>query len=558
MLAKHKVALIASVPDVFEDGVELQRGENVFKRVLSVIKKLNNLGYGVDPELKLSLVHNPQDGKLPLSQDHLDRKYREVLNKEYDLTFSNLITITNVPINRYKESLEENNMLECYQKTLVEAYNATTISGLMCRYLISVDYKGYIYDCDFNQAIDIKTKKFEEKLFWDLDLDKIDSEITFSDHCYACTASYGSSCSGAIVTEIEEEIDQVIKDETIIDNVKDYYGKELSDSTDLKTSACCTTETIPSHVKKALSYVADEVVIKYYGCGSPIPVALENCSILDLGCGTGRDSFVLSYLGGESCLIYGIDMTKEQIEIAEKYRDTHAKRFSYNEPNTTFIHDYIENVDNHFKHGSLDIITSNCVMNLVNDKEAVFKKTFKLLKNGGEFYFSDVYSDRRVPEEVRNNPIIYGECLGGALYINDFFRLAKKSGFVEPREIKRTPIELDDEIKDITGNIKFYSITFRLWKIEGLENKCEDYGQIAIYKGGVKESPSRFDLDNEHFFEKGRAERLCGNTALMLSASRFGKYFDIIGNTDTHYGEYTVCGTMVQDDQLNIEKGSCC
>ncbi len=342
--------------------------------------------------------------------------------------------------------------------------------------------------------------------------------------------------------------------------IQKYYGEELQGIADLQTKACCTIESYPDHIQEALSEVADEIKNKYYGCGSPIPEVVEGMKILDIGCGTGRDVYVLSKLVGENGFVYGIDMTKNQIDIAEKYIDYHTEKFGYRKPNVKFIYDFIENLDEYFEENSIDIIISNCVFNLIFDKETVLSKIYKILKNGGEFYFSDNFSNRRIPEELKDIPILYNECISGAMYQKDFVRLARKIGFPDPRIVKENKTVINNkEIEDLIGNISLSSITYRLWKIEGLEDACEDFGQIAIYRGGIPTSKHRFVLDKTHIFEKNRPDRVCGNTALMLSATRFKPYFEIIGDFSTHFGEFKECGTVVtlDDGNSSTSKNSC-
>lgn len=339
------------------------------------------------------------------------------------------------------------------------------------------------------------------------------------------------------------------------EEVKNYYGKEIQSSSDLKTSACCPLDAIPPHVRGVLPLITDEIHDKYYGCGSPIPLALKGLRVLDLGCGSGRDSYAMSYLVGEDGFVYGIDMTKEQIEVARKHRQPQSEKFGYSQPNTNFILDYMENMHHHFEKASLDLITSNCVINLTSDKELVLSRAYDILKEGGEMYFSDIYADRRIPEELQDHPVLRGECLGGALYINDFRRTARRVGFPDPRMVSKREIEISDpEIKKLLGHVRFCSITFRLFKLKGLEDLCEDYGHIAIYKGGIPEAPFRFDLDRGHGFEKNKPERVCGNTALMLSETRFKEYFQVFGSFEEHFGEFN-CGASSQDSS---EKISCC
>ncbi|MDH5655830.1 MAG: methyltransferase domain-containing protein, partial [Spirochaetia bacterium] len=288
-------------------------------------------------------------------------------------------------------------------------------------------------------------------------------------------------------------------------------------------------------------------------------LSLEGMKVLDLGCGTGRDVYIASKLVTEKGSAFGIDMTDSQISVAKKHLPGMMKKFGYQGPNADFIHDEIEAIDRHFPEKSLDIIISNCVINLLQDKSSVLKKIYNILKYGGEFYFSDIYADRRLPEEVQNNPLLHGECLGGALYTNDFIRMARNAGFSDPREISSHEINIDKpEIKNLTGNAKFYSITYRLWKLENLEDRCEDYGHIAVYKGGLEESPFSFALDGGHIFEKNKPERVCGNTALMVSKTRFSKYFQIIGTFDEHFGDFDSCSTSAASDEGGSSSVSGC
>jgi len=345
----------------------------------------------------------------------------------------------------------------------------------------------------------------------------------------------------------------------ILQSVKDYYGNVLKSNKDLKTTACCTSDSIPAYLKEILPEIAHEVTSKFYGCGSPIPLVLDGMRVLDVGCGTGRDVYLAARLVGEGGFVSGIDMTEEQIGVAKKHIREHTKRFGYPKENVQFIHDYIETLPKHFSGESLDLVMSNCVINLVKDKEGVVNQIYKILKFGGEFYFSDIYADRRVPEELRENPVLYGECLGGALYYKDFERIARKAGFIDPRIISKEVVDItNDKIKDLIGNITFYSITYRLWKLRGMEDGCEDYGRIATYLGTVPEAPHRFVLDNTHLFEKNRPERVCGNTARMLMDTRFKDIFRVTGSFDEHFGLFEGCGTTAYFSQNNGSNGSCC
>lgn len=550
---KYGVKVIASLPSVFEDSTTKQRGFGVYDTTIEILKKLNDMGYSKG-DLKLDLVYNPVGTYLPAPQAQLENEYKTILKEKFDIEFNSLATIVNMPIKRFKFDLKKQGLLDEYMNNLKDKYNENTLNNVMCKRVLSIDYAGYIYDCDFNMALEKRVKGYEDTNFWDIDFNNFKPEITFDSHCYACTVNSGSSCHGEV---IKEEFNAQ-------DNAKEYYGEVLSSSEDLKTTACCTLDMIPKRVRDTLPYIMDEIKDRYYGCGSPMPLSLEGQTMLDLGCGSGRDVYILSKLAGQSGFAYGIDMTENQINVAKKYQEEQTKRFEYKEKNTEFIHDYIENIDKHFEENSIDIVTSNCVINLLEDKRAILKKVYKLLKEGGEFYFSDVYSNRRLPEHIKKDKVLHGECLGGALYANDFVRFAIEAGFVEPRIVSSKEIEItDDEMKKVIGKTKFYSITYRLWKIEGLDSVCEDYGQFAIYKGGIAESELEFQLDANHLFEINRPEHVCKNTADMLSKTRYKDYFEIMGNTDIHFGEFKGCETLAttyekeSQNEIDLSCGCC-
>ena len=345
------------------------------------------------------------------------------------------------------------------------------------------------------------------------------------------------------------------------DDVKEYYGKILQKTEDLKTNACCVDDGMPRHLKDALANIHDEVLAKFYGCGLIMPERLEGAKVLDLGSGSGRDCYVLSQFVGEKGSVIGVDMTDEQLVVAREHITYHQDRFAYSTPNTQFLTGYIEKLDElELEENSFDIIVSNCVINLSPDKEAVLKQAYRLLKPGGEIYFSDVYADRRVPVELVDDPVLFGEGLSGALYWNDFENLAKKTGFLDPRLVTDRPITVDNEVIEAKlGHINFFSATYRLFKLEGLEPSCEDYGQAVIYKGGIKYHEEVLYLDKHHAIEKGKIFPVCGNTYRMLNETRFNEYFDFIGDWETHYGIFDGCGEPVPFDRNDMSSEmSCC
>ena len=330
--------------------------------------------------------------------------------------------------------------------------------------------------------------------------------------------------------------------EITLEAVRNYYGRVLQHSDDLQTSACCTAERLPPRLAEIEALIHPEVKEKFYGCGSPLPLAVEGLTALDLGCGSGRDVFLLSKLVGERGQVIGIDMTDEQLAVARKHLEHHRQAFVQAGSNVRLVSGYIEDLASaDIVTASVDLVVSNCVVNLSPDKQRVFAEIFRVLKPGGELYFSDVFAGRRVPAPLREDPVLLGECLGGALYIEDFRRMLRDVGCLDYRVVAERRLTLDNpDIERRAGMIDFHSVTIRAFKLD-LEDLCEDYGQVAYYKGTIPESPDRFILDRHHVFEVGRPMLVCGNTAAMLSETRYGAHFDIVGDRSVHYGVFD-CG----------------
>ncbi len=343
--------------------------------------------------------------------------------------------------------------------------------------------------------------------------------------------------------------------------VKEYYGKILASKRDLRTSVCCSADAFPPRQKKILAEIDDEILEKFYGCGSPLPPALEEAEVLDLGCGTGRDVYMASYLVGPRGRVVGVDMTDEQLEVARRHVDGQTARFGYAEPNVLFKQGYIEDLaEVGIEDGSVDVVISNCVINLSPAKRDVFSEIARVLKPGGELYFSDIFSGRRVPRLLREDPLLYGECLGGAMYIEDFRRMMSDVGFVDHRVVSKARIELaDPEVEAKAGMIDFYSMTVRAFKLDGLEDICEDYGQVAVYRGTISGFEHAFVLDDHHTFITGKPMPVCGNTASMIGETRYGRHFEVTGDRSIHYGPFDcgpASGKLASDEPGT--GGACC
>lgn len=348
-----------------------------------------------------------------------------------------------------------------------------------------------------------------------------------------------------------------------IENSRDYYGRVLQGSGDLRTDACSVADAPGPGLRAALANVHPDVTARYYGCGFIAPAVLEGARVLDLGCGAGQDAYVLAQMVGAAGHVTGVDATPEQLQVARATADWHRERFGYAEANVGFVDGDIEALEAlALPDNSFDVIVSNCVINLVADKAAVFRAAHRLLKPGGELYFSDVYADRRVPEALKSDPVLHGECLSGALYWNDFLTIAKAAGFDDPRLVTDRPLGIGDAaVAEMVAGIGFFSATWRLFKLQGLEPECEDYGQAVVYRGTVKGQERAFTLDKHHVIEAGKVFPVCGNSWKMLAETRFAPHFEFIGDFSRHFGIFAGCGTSLPFDAAGpsvVASSGCC
>ncbi|MGB4100870.1 MAG: arsenosugar biosynthesis radical SAM (seleno)protein ArsS [Alphaproteobacteria bacterium] len=204
-LAKQRVQIVASLPCYLEDNVNAQRGKGVFGKSISALEKLNALGYGkIDSGLSLNLVYNPIGTHLPPEQKELEADYKKHLQQNFGLVFNNLFTITNMPIKRFAHMLERDGLAEQYMQLLIESFNVQAAQEVMCTQLVSISWDGKLYDCDFNQMLEIPLN-FRSRTIWDIpSFSFLDQDIAFADHCFGCTAGAGSSCTGALLSTGEQ------------------------------------------------------------------------------------------------------------------------------------------------------------------------------------------------------------------------------------------------------------------------------------------------------------------------------------------------------------------
>ncbi|KAJ1860957.1 hypothetical protein LPJ73_001173 [Coemansia sp. RSA 2703] len=337
----------------------------------------------------------------------------------------------------------------------------------------------------------------------------------------------------------------------VYDNVRGYYSR-LTPMNKMQTSIGPTIAPHPL-IREAIAKVPKAVRERFYGCGMPLPTGIEGLRVLDLGCGAGRDCYVAAKLVGRSGEVIGVDMTDEQLRVASEFIPEYARTLGY-QPHLRFVKGYIEFLSQlpELYPGSIDMCISNNAVNLSPNKELVLRSVFEILKEGGEFQFSDIYADRRLPNHVRSHPVLMGECLGGALYTEDFKRLCQRVGFVDARQVSPPALVRIEapELRDLVGATQFYSITFRLFKFARpasvLEPTREDYGQVAIYRGTIEGQRARTRFDNEWAFEANRPVLVDGNTAIMLGESWLRRHFEVRGDRSLHFGKFTQIPPCVQ------------
>ena len=200
LLIENNVEIVASLPCYQKENVDSQRGKGVFNKSIRALQMLNKKGYGIQKNLLLNLVYNPQGPELPPSQTELESLYKKNLDDEYGIQFNNLYTITNMPIARFGSTLISKGSFVQYMSLLKKSFSSKALENVMCKTLISVDYLGYVYDCDFNQMLNIGLSDNRKKHISEININQLaELKINTADHCYGCTAGSGSSCGGSLV-----------------------------------------------------------------------------------------------------------------------------------------------------------------------------------------------------------------------------------------------------------------------------------------------------------------------------------------------------------------------
>ncbi|CAF0791657.1 unnamed protein product [Rotaria sp. Silwood1] len=258
------------------------------------------------------------------------------------------------------------------------------------------------------------------------------------------------------------------------------------------------------------------------------PPKLEGCTVIDLGCGVGRDVFILSKLVGEHGHVIGIESEKDQLDFARKHIDYHVKQFALKKSNVEFIQGEIDQLEKtHIKENSIDVVVSNSVINYRRNKKAIIEGVCKLLKPGGEFYFSDVYVNRPIPEE--HQELLSGEYIGGALRWEDLILYATEAGFTQPRLVTAKPVTIiNEDIQKVIGKAKFVSAIFRCFKLPINDNDATKFNipYQLTYETPLVSSEEEFFFDHLTQFKLGELLVVDDpSIALELNVSRYKDNF---------------------------------
>ena len=294
--------------------------------------------------------------------------------------------------------------------------------------------------------------------------------------------------------------------------------------------------TIPGQAREKLFNISAEIKNLFHEFGTPMPPLMEGCTVLDLCCGTGRDSYLAAQLVGPAGKVIGVDPDAEKIAVAEKYFDQEMKQFGYDTPNVEFHVGVPEDLS-FVADDSIDIVISNCTFNLSPDKEAYVKEIVRVLKQDGEWYFTDVFADRRIPVELAHDVAGRADRLAGAMFVGDFRRLVQANGLRDPRYLMnwKTPLSAAEQAK--YGDVVFATLTVRILNSLWSEDVCENYGEVVTYDGSLPDYPDFFLFEHNIKFPAGKGFPVCGNVTAVASHSRYAKVFTVEGGRSTHFGD---------------------
>lgn len=294
--------------------------------------------------------------------------------------------------------------------------------------------------------------------------------------------------------------------------------------------------TIPEQVRPLLFNIAGEIKNTFHEFGAPIPPLLEGCTVLDLCCGSGRDTYLAAQMVGEQGRVIGVEPVERRLKIAKKYLGKEIKQFGYTASNVEFVQAAPEDLSA-IASDSVDVVISNCTFNLSPDKAAYVREVARVLKPEGEWYFTDVFTARRIPEAIASEKANRADRLAGALFVGDFRRLIQANGLNDPRYLMnwQTPLTADEREK--YGEVEFATITVRVLKSAWTEDVCENYGETVTYDGSLPDYPDYFLFEHNIKFPAGKACTVCGNVSALARYSRYSKVFTVEGDRSRHLGD---------------------
>ncbi len=322
---------------------------------------------------------------------------------------------------------------------------------------------------------------------------------------------------------------------TLTTDFQPYYDQLVSELADREKDGPKTyartldaPESMPGEARAVLDQVPAAAADGFCEFGSPMPPLLEGCTVVDLGCGTGRDAFLAALLVGSSGRVIGVDPDADKLAVAQAAAEGFA--------NVEFVNSVPERVEA-LADGVADVVISNCTFNLSPDKAAYIREVNRLLKDNGEWYFTDVFSDRRIPQDLAQTPAQRADRLAGAMYVGDFRRLVQAGGFNDPRYLMYAPTPVSSTEQESYGDVVFATLTIRAMKSEWSEDVCESYGETVAYDGSLPDYPDFFLFEHAIKFPTGKECTVCGNVTTVAKYSRYAKVFTVVGDRSHHVGD---------------------
>jgi len=478
--SKYKLEFRISLESPVEAENDQIRGHGSFQRTIKGIQALLNAGFN------------------PIITTADWTKYGKFA-KETDADFGSLIGFLRAPQLRLKKlpivllgrCAELIRPYHESERVTEKCFDNFDINNLQCATSRIVTSKG-VYVCP------ILINDQNAWMGWTLN-ESLKSYTMESHACYTCRTS-GLTCknddSHLYETDISQNSEDIkaIRKDTVRKSVNKFYSTAAVQS---QQELCCPT----TYDSADVSHIPREILNISYGCGSPVTLAqIESGeSVLDLGSGGGVDCFIASKMAGERGRVVGVDMTDEMLAKANASRDSVAKKLGFD--NVRFVKGFLEEIP--LTNECIDVVTSNCVINLSDQKEKVFQEIFRVLRKGGRFVISDIFSDREVPLSMKQNNKLWSECISGAITEAAFVNKIKSLGFYGLEVINRYPY------KEVDG-FQFYSITIKAYKYKK-SKECVYRGQYATYKG-----PFSFVSDDGHTYPVGIPVEVCTDTAWKL------------------------------------------